>query len=142
MPSRSRKHAKAYNTYRKTLPAGVCQFCEIKTGSPDLVKESAHFKVIKNIFPYSLWDTQAVADHVMLVPKQHSDSIGNLTAEAAVEFVHLLAEYEGNGYNVYARAPQSSIKTVMHQHTHLIKPTGKSRSFLFYLRKPYLRLYR
>ncbi len=138
--TRSRKEVKAYNKYRKSekKPAG-CVFCNIDEESEQLVLNGKYFKVIRNIFGYSLWDSQRVEDHLMIVPKKHTDSLRKLPKEAAIEFVDILGEYEEKRYNVYARAPSSVMKTVVHQHTHLIKPLGKPRRLIFLLRKPYIR---
>ena len=76
----------------------------------------------------------------MIVPKKHTDTLSDLTRDEAVEYVDLLGSYESKGYNVWARAAQSTIKSVVHQHTHLIKSAGKAHRFIFFIRKPYLRL--
>lgn len=138
--TRSRKQVKDYRKHRKNAkkPDG-CTFCLIDSQSSQYISETKHFKVIRNIFGYSLWDSQKVADHLMVVPKKHTDSLSKLPKEAAVEFVDIISTYEDKRYNIYARAPASVMKTVVHQHTHLIKPLGKPRRFIFFLRKPYIR---
>ena len=78
----------------------------------------------------------------MVIPKKHIDSLNDLTTDEAVEFVGLIGSYESRGYNVWARAPQSVIKSVVHQHTHLIKPGTKKKRFVLYNKKPYIRLTR
>jgi diadenosine tetraphosphate (Ap4A) HIT family hydrolase len=75
----------------------------------------------------------------MIVPKKHTDSLGTLKASDKVEYVDLLAKYEAKGYNVYARPPRSTSKSIAHQHTHLIQLDGKQRRFVLLLRKPYIR---
>jgi diadenosine tetraphosphate (Ap4A) HIT family hydrolase len=134
---RSTRENLIYNRYRKNLKDKKCQFCNIKTGSPQLISEHKYFLVIKNIFPYSLWDTQTVEDHLMIVPRRHTDTISHFTSAESSEFVKLIAKYEKLHYNIWARAASSTIKTVVHQHTHLIKPKGKARKFVFLLRKPF-----
>ena len=138
--TRSRKQVKDYRKHRKntTKPDG-CAFCLIDIKSSQFISETMHFKIIRNIFGYSLWDSQRVDDHLMIVPKVHTDNLSKLPEKAAIEFVKILGEYEAKHYNVYARAPASVMKTVVHQHTHLIKPSGKPRRFIFFLRKPYVR---
>ncbi|HSX23688.1 MAG TPA: HIT domain-containing protein [Candidatus Saccharimonadales bacterium] len=139
---RNRKQVKAYDKHLAEVepPSKGCSFCAINKGSPQFVTETKSFKVIRNIFPYSLWDSQPVKDHLMLIPKRHTDTLADLTPAAAQEFVKLLSSYESKGYSVYARAPGSVIKTVLHQHTHLIKHGDKVIKGLLYLRKPYVRL--
>lgn len=118
-----------------------CPFCAIEKGHSEYIEETRFLKVIKNLIPYSVWDGQGVVAHLMIVPKEHTDKLGDLSAEAAVEYLKLIDKYETLGYNLYARAPASTVKTVAHQHSHLIKLDHKPRNFLFLLRKPfYIRL--
>jgi diadenosine tetraphosphate (Ap4A) HIT family hydrolase len=137
---RSRKESRTYGKYRKKLHPEACDFCDVQAGDPQFISETANFKVIRNIFPYSMWDGQRVADHLMVLPRQHTDTLQDLTPRQAQEFVQLISAYEGKGYNVYARAPTSRIKTVVHQHTHLIKPSGPVRKLVFMIRRPYMRI--
>jgi len=140
--TRSRKQVKQYDRYRKKVGGAACEFCQLDIDKhSQVLRTTPSFKLIRNIFPYSVWDSQQVVDHLMIVPKQHTDTLKHLSDEQAAEFVQLISEYEEQGYNVYARAPKSSIKTVEHQHTHLIKTTGRVK-FVFVLMKPYLRLFR
>src|SRR3990167_6468788 len=137
--TRSRKEVKNYRKHRKNMqkPAG-CTFCLIDKNSDQFISETKYFKVVRNIFGYSLWDSQRVEDHLMIVPKMHTDRLSKLPKKAGVDFLEILGEYEEKCYNIYARAPSSVIKTVVHQHTHLIKPLGKPRRLIFLLRKPYI----
>lgn len=75
----------------------------------------------------------------MIIPKKHTQRLGDVSADAGDEFLHLIGKYEDAGYNFYARAPQSGMKTIPHQHTHLLKPHGRARRFVLYLRRPYTR---
>lgn len=94
--------------------------------------------IIKNRFNYSYWDEQDVEHQVMLVPKMHTKSIRKLPIAAASEFLDYIGKYEDLGYNVYARSPDSTTKTVPHQHTHLIKTNGVRKKLIFYTRKPFM----
>lgn len=143
MSTRSLKENITYNKYRRSFKGkGDCVFCEITADSSEHINETHHFKVIIAKFPYSLWDDQSVDDHLMIVPKKHTDALSDLTPKEAKEFVVLMSSYEKRGYNVWARAPQSTTKSVVHQHTHLIKPGKKVLKLLFYIRKPYVRFFR
>lgn len=139
---RSRKEAMIYRRYRADKNGVSCEFCNIQKNSPQFISETEYFKIIRNIFAYSLWDGQTVSEHLMLVPKKHIDSLANLPRSAAAEYVQIISKYEGKGYNLYARAPVSIVKSVPHQHTHLIKTSGKLRRFIFLLMKPYIRVVR
>ncbi len=139
--TRSRKEVLHYMRYIKNLPQDpTCEFCDVTKDRPTPVKAGKYFTVINNIFPYSLWDEKSVLDHLMIVPKKHTDTLKGLPDLAAIEYVKILGEYEALGYNSYARAPGSQIKTIVHHHTHLIKSQGRRRSLLIHLRKPRIRV--
>jgi diadenosine tetraphosphate (Ap4A) HIT family hydrolase len=78
----------------------------------------------------------------MIVPREHISSLSALDDNAKLEYVNILQKYEKRGYNVYARAPQSIMKSIVHQHTHLIKPDGPVKKFVLTLRKPLIRIIR
>ncbi len=141
MSYRDRKHYKVYKKHTlKTRAAGVCEFCKIKAGSDQLVEETESFKVIKNIFPYSLWDYRQVSEHMMVVPKLHTETLDDISEHQAAEYLKIISSYESRGFDVFARAPLSSQKSVPHQHTHLIKAEGRPIKGMLYLKNPYYRL--
>ena len=133
--TRSGKEERTYHKYQKGQDKTICPFCVSK--DEELVAMAKHFKIIRNIFAYSLWDGQSVIDHLMIVPLKHVDSVAHFTEKMIPEYHKLLSKYESKGYNTYARTPVSKIKSVVHQHTHLIKTEGDSKNFIFLLRKPF-----
>jgi ATP adenylyltransferase len=141
MATRSRKQALRYRKRLKNRPASTCDFCTLTSqDNTEIIASTKSFKIIRNIFPYSHWDQQEVSDHIMIIPKKHTETILDFTASEAVEYVGLLGSYENQGYNVYARAPVSNIKSIPHQHTHLIKGSGKMQRVLLYVSRPYIRI--
>lgn len=140
--TRSRKEERTYKSHLKKIPNGLCEFCAIDQKSKQLIRASRSFKIIRNIFPYSLWDGQKVTEHIMVVPKKHIDNLSQMTEKEKIEFVDLIESYERQGYNIYTRAPVSVIKSVVHQHTHMIKTEGSPKKLVFLLRKPYIRILR
>lgn len=140
--TRSRKQVKIYTNHRKHVKKqGIeCEFCEITSKSNQFIKDREYFKLIRNIFPYTVWDDQVVSDHLLLVPKMHTDTLSEVPEKAAKEFISILSAYESEGYNILARAPDSGMKSVPHQHTHLIKLKKQRIKLLFFIRKPYIRL--
>lgn len=135
---KSRKEAIEYNRYKSSLKQGFCQFCELK--EDEKIEKTKNFMVIKNIFSYSIFDAQDVEDHLMIIPNKHIVSISKIPKNQKVEYMELLQKYEKQGYNIYARAAQSKIKTVIHQHTHLIKTSGRPKRLIFRLLTPYIRI--
>lgn len=114
-----------------------CDFCAMTEGHPQHVRETAHLRVIRNRTPYSLWDDQRVLDHLMVIPTRHTAKLGDFDSNEARELISLIDEYEEQGYCLYARALHSKVRSVVHQHTHLMKLDGKKRNFLLMARKPW-----
>ncbi|MBA3758725.1 hypothetical protein H0X10_03785 [Candidatus Saccharibacteria bacterium] len=141
---RSRKEELEYRNYHKKIKESgkfdACVFCSIKNDSEQIIEQTKYFRVITNIFPYSIWDNERVSDHLMIIPKTHTAKLGVLPTPAASEFLKLIDVYEDKGYNLYARSPGSTIKSIPHQHSHLIKPGGHRRKLVFYAKKPYFRV--
>ncbi|MFZ1323992.1 MAG: HIT domain-containing protein [Candidatus Saccharimonadales bacterium] len=138
--TRHHKQISRYEKHLKAKPAGACAFCINNPDDDNYSVETKSFKILRNIFPYNTWDLQDVTDHLLIVPKKHIVSLNNLTANEAIEYVDLLGSYESRGYNVYSRAPASGMKSVSHQHTHLIKTSGKPKRVLLYTKNRYLRV--
>lgn len=130
-----RKTRKKY-LERKTS-AQICPFCDPETLAKK-VEDYAHAYVVPNLTKYDLWELNDVTEHLLLVPKRHVHSLGELTANERAETMDIIADYEAQGYNVYARSPDSVHRSVPHQHTHFIKIKHKPARGAIFLRKPYL----
>lgn len=139
---RSRREYLVYKRYLEGVDKNACIFCDVIKEGKQVSEKTKHFNIIRNIFPYSIWDAQTVDDHLMIVPTKHSDNLSSTTSAEKVEYVDLVSKYEKRGYNIYARAPQSKIKSIPHQHTHLIKTKGDHKKMFFLIYKPYLRIVR
>lgn len=135
---RDRKGELVYRDYLKNIVHAkkICVFCEIKKGSDQIVKEGKLFRVIINAFPYTLWDSCTVTEHLMIVPKRHIHSISKFTKEEIDEYHRIGASYEKKGYDLYSRGLSSNMKSIPHQHTHLIKTDGVKIKGLLYKEKP------
>jgi diadenosine tetraphosphate (Ap4A) HIT family hydrolase len=141
MATRSKKEEIRYSIYRKEIHTKTdCVFCDYTNKDGCFVSETKSFMIIQNLFPYSQWDGQGVLDHKLIVPKKHTDTLSDLTSPEAFEYINIVASHELQGYSVYSRAPSSTRKTVVHQHTHLIKLDNQTKNIVLYVRKPYLRL--
>lgn len=87
-----------------------------------------------------MWDMRRVTEHLMVVPKRHVQSLADLTSEERSGIMDIIAEYEGKEYNVYARARNSAMRSMGHQHTHLIKTSGRITRGVIFFKKPYFLL--
>lgn len=121
-PSRSETQKEAYRAYLDGLDQGSsCPFCTITIDYQYYINETDNFWIIRNRFPYDIWEGQPVLSHLMIVPKAHLLSLKYLSESQSKEFILLLADYEHSGYNVYARTAASKTRSIEHQHTHLIQ---------------------
>jgi diadenosine tetraphosphate (Ap4A) HIT family hydrolase len=119
---RSAVHAEAYKAYLDGLDqSSACPFCAIKTGDDHYINETDNFWIIRNRFPYEVWEGQSVFSHLMIVPKAHLLSLKYLSESESKEFILLMADFEHSGYNIYARTASSRTRSIEHQHTHLIQ---------------------
>src|SRR5690606_10227084 len=87
-----------------------------------IVEETQTAYVIRNAFPYHIWDNQIITDHLMFTPKRHVLRLSDFTEQEKQEFLDILQRYESNHYSVYLRSQSNSARTVGHLHTHLLKP--------------------
>ena len=142
MPVRKKPTAKSYATYRKAKAPHVCDFCNFNIDSKQVLHEYKYFWLVENLFSYDIWDDLDVLEHLMIVPKEHIESIGMLSEEALAEYARIIADFESKDYSLYARSMKNVSKSVPHQHTHLLKLGNKDKKISIYLRKPYFLWYK
>ena len=139
--SRTRKAHKVYIDHLTTKEPG-CTFCAFTKNDHQVIKSYRSFWLVKNIFPYDNWDDNRVVDHLMIVPKRHLISLSELSTAEGNNLLKIIGEYEHQGYSLYARAPQNIAKSVLHQHSHLIKLGSQRKKFKLYIRKPHIMIAR
>lgn len=126
--------------YRKQIAArpksAICTFCDKDNLVDEIISELKNFIIITNRFPYTLWDSSTVVEQLMVVPKRHIHSIQDFSRDEIIEHHKLTSEYEIAGYDVYARSNSSNMKSIAHQHTHLIKTNGIKIKGLIYNERP------
>ena len=124
---RSRKVQLQYDEFKATHKGKKCTFCTIgKTALNDIVAEYKHFYVIKNKFPYEIWENSPVIDHLMIIPKEHFYELADMTPSERKTLVEIIGVYESLGYSFYGRSPENTSRSMIHQHTHLIRTTSIS----------------
>lgn len=132
---RFRKNAR---TYRNLPKDKQCPFCHI-VPERKVIEKAKDYLVVENLYPYDVWEGRKVLEHLLLIPRQHVGSLHDVSKETQINMVEKMAEYERNGYDVYARASGSVQRSIHeHQHSHLIKTDTKHAKFFLLLRKPYL----
>ena len=133
-----RSTRKQYHSYPKTA---TCQFCDRNEIQVGLVSESKHAYVIKNRTFYDMWELCRVTDHLLVVPKEHVTSVSDLSDAAKADIMTVIGEYEKTDYNAYARGATNGRRSVIHQHTHLIKTNHKQARFFMMFRRPYFMIH-
>jgi diadenosine tetraphosphate (Ap4A) HIT family hydrolase len=132
-----RKTRKLYTSFPKDA-VETCHFCNPHENSERIIRETNNAYVIPNRTFYDQWELRKVIDHAMIIPKRHIASLNELNSDERLDIMNIIAEYEGNGYEIYARSPGSKSRSVLHQHTHLIKTETKVARGIFMLRRPYV----
>lgn len=120
-----------------------CPFCHLDDPKLNpkprhIIKETTHARVMDALYPYEFWEFREVTDHLMIVPKRHVSTLGELTPEERADIMDICCEYEIQNFNVYARAIKSKQRTIpLHQHTHLIRTKPQSAKRAIYFEKPF-----
>ena len=133
---RQRDVQEAYHDFLLKNKDTECIFCN----APEfqVVEDLEYFQVLKNTFPYYVWDFREVVDHLLLVPKRHVVTMLDLSDEEKKEYIEVMSQYEGAGYNLYTRTRGSKARSVNHIHTHLIKCSDREFVTMKYQKDPYL----
>lgn len=135
-----RKSRQSYDQkLRSDTLKNSCTFCSDTTMASKKIAETDFAVIVPNRTRYDLWEGHAVAEHYLVVPKVCVSSLADLPSDAArLDIMNVIAHYEKQGFNVYARAVGSPRRSVTHQHTHLIKFTDQPRrKAVLYIEKPY-----
>ena len=135
------RYRKSTKNYKNTAKQAGCPFCQPSLKDRHIVEEAKYCFVTKNDFPYDVWEMQKVSEHLMIVPKKHVGSLSQLSSAERLEIIDTIAKYEALDYNIYSRSVNNNVRTVpLHQHTHLIKKTGKPAKLILATQKPYFLL--
>jgi diadenosine tetraphosphate (Ap4A) HIT family hydrolase len=127
---RTRANQKKYTKYIASRPH-PCDFCYEPTIKNQYIAETSHFWLLRSAYPYDTWDLGKVEEHLLVVPKRHVESLSKFSAKEGEEYFSIIAEFEGKGFSVYARAPGNNAKSIPHLHTHLFKLKGKAEFYLY-----------
>jgi diadenosine tetraphosphate (Ap4A) HIT family hydrolase len=115
----------------------TCTFCNEVAKGTNIIEEGKTMFVIPNRVSYDVFEGRKVTGHLMIIPKRHVEGFKDFTDEEALEFIRMSAKYETDGYNVYARGMGNVSRSVLHQHTHLIKTNSRLTKAFFYIRRPH-----
>lgn len=114
----------------------TCTFCRQETRAK-ILDENDSMYVVANRVSYDVFEGKGVIAHVLMVPKRHVESISELTEKEKIDAMNLIGKYESDGYSIYARAVDSTTRSVKHQHTHFIKQEPHQARLMLYMKRPY-----
>lgn len=135
-----RKTKVQYNSHNKAdKKVLACGFCDAGV-SERSVHETDTVIVIPNRVSYDMFEGRRVTEHLMVIPKQHRESFIDFSQQEQLETMQVIAKYEAEGYNIYARGVGSISRSMKHQHTHLIKLSQRASNAVFYIKRPYFLL--
>ena len=114
-PKIEKKHQIELKKYEKK---GICPFCVSGLKDQSIKKEGGCFLVIWNKYPYQLYKGREVEKHLLIIPRDHVESIKKLEKD---KYDSIVAEWK-------AKKPDATIyreqgdpeKSVPHAHIHLI----------------------
>lgn len=130
-----RKTRKHYKSFPKPE---TCDFCDNPSTKAKTTYETELSYVVPNRVFYDIWELHDVTNHLLVIPRRHVHSLSELKEAELTDIAKILAKYEREGYNVYARAKGNNLRSVYHQHTHLIKIGFKKPRATLFIRKPWL----
>lgn len=112
-----------------------CYFCNPE---PKIIVDKLNnFYIMKNNFPYDIWDSQKVKKHLLIVSKEHLSNLSSKDKNLLSEYSYLINKYLKQGYDIFTRSTKSASRSQAHFHTHLIKTSGKTVTSLNFNSKPY-----
>lgn len=121
---RTAETVRAYKKYKASLPKDlVCDFCD--ENYTHTIKDYGTFRIVKNRFPYYMWDNWLVDDHLMLIPKRHIHDLKEFNEQERADLMKAMIEYDEAGYCIWIRDQTAGGRSVAHQHTHFIKISQK-----------------
>ena len=117
----SARTAHVHGEYLAALAAqgDHCPFCN--PSPSELILSTNRHHLVRNRFPYEVWDGRTVTRHLMIVPRAHHVSMATLSDAEHRDLYALLSRYEPAGYSIYTRAAGNGSRSQAHIHTHLIK---------------------
>lgn len=96
-----------------------CPFCD-NLGERIMLRETSTMIVVKNDFPYQVFDGLPVSHHILLVPRRHTAVLDDFDEQEIHDYWHLVSEYHLQGYSFMTRSAKSTNRSVpAHLHTHL-----------------------
>lgn len=140
--TRKRQNQKEYLKYLQQHPkTKACVFCTIHSRPEEIVATFTFFYVAIAIAKYDMWDNLGVEEHLMIIPKRHLIGVDEFNPEESQQFFSIISEYEKEGFSLYQRAPTNMGKSVMHQHSHLLRLDNNPKKFVIYLNNPHINIH-
>lgn len=116
---------------------GICPFCQIDLTINTILRETVHWRLLLNAYPY-----HHHAHHLVLIPKRHIIKITDLTGGEWSDWGKLNAwairEFNLPGGGLVFRFGdfEHSAATLSHLHSHIQVPDGTGAAFAVFFKDP------
>lgn len=108
--TRKKYEAKSPQTVKKMCPSCGPQTLQ----NSQRFQESLHYKKHRQI---RFMELHNVVEHLLLVPKKHTENLKALGDKERLEMMSIIAEYESEGHNIYARGVENERRSIVHLHS-------------------------
>jgi hypothetical protein len=123
-PKMHAAYLKQMEQTRQNAASTACALCD---KGRTVVQEHGPIRVIKNDYPYAVFQGMPVREHLMVITARHVGGLSELTYEEAAVYWRICAEYSGRDYTLFTQAATKSQRSIPgHIHTHLILCGGSS----------------
>lgn len=123
LTARSQEVQDKYDTHQASLRLefgddAPCPFCNLENRK--IVEDGGEMLVLRNDFPYEVYDGRGVKEHLMIVPKRHVANFEDFTGQELEAYWLLQSKYHIMGYSSMTRSAIDVERSVpTHLHTHL-----------------------
>lgn len=123
LTARSQAMQEKYETHQASLRLEFgddlpCPFCRLN--NREIVEELGEMLVLRNNFPYEVYDGRGIKEHLMIVPRRHLANFQDFTDEEFEAYWRLQSKYHVRGYSSMTRSAIDVHRSVpSHLHTHL-----------------------
>ncbi len=81
---------------------------------------------------------RTTGEHYMVIPKRHRVMLTEFDDQEQRDMFSMIAQYEAQGFSVYARSIENINRSQEHQHTHLIQTSNKKTRAIVYVNRPHV----
>lgn len=120
MLRRTKEIEDKYQKFLKTISEDYCPFCK-NLDKESIVLKFSNWIVVKNSFPYNIFEDEKVLDHLLFTPIRHVSCMEDLTWLEQNDFWHISEKLPNFIEYVLIRNKIKDQSVKGHLHFHLLK---------------------